>query len=70
MRDCYALSYVGETGYTLYQRQLLNISLIRRQKPDQVALHFNSDKHFESVPLEKKTIWETMRAETLWKKLG
>ena len=49
--------YVGETGDTLYQRHLLNSSLIRRQKPDSIAIHFNSTEHYlndyEIMALEK-----------------
>ena len=56
-KGCDKFVYVGETGDTLYQRHLLNLSLIRRQKPDPVALHFNSNGHsvddFEVVALEK-----------------
>ena len=56
-KNCDKFVYVGETGDTLYQRHLLNLSLIRRQKADPVALHFNSDGHsvddFEIVALEK-----------------
>jgi hypothetical protein len=48
--------YVGETGDTLYERHLLNFSLIRRQKPDPIAIHFNSTEHsvndYEIVALE------------------
>jgi hypothetical protein len=36
---------------------LLNLSLIRRQKPDPIAIHFNSTEHsvndYEIVALEK-----------------
>jgi hypothetical protein len=50
-------STVLETGDTLYQRHLVNLSLIRRQKPDPKAIHFNSTEHsvndYEIVALEK-----------------
>lgn len=56
-KSCDCFIYVGETSDTLYQRHLLNLSLIRRQKPDPVALHFNSANHsvndYEIVALEK-----------------
>ena len=56
-KHCDRFIYVGETGDTLYQRHLLNLSLIKRQKPDPVAVHFNSAGHslkdYEIVPLEK-----------------
>ena len=56
-KQCQKFIYVGETGDTLYQRHLLNLSLIRRQKSDPVAVHFNSEKHsindLEIVALEK-----------------
>ena len=51
------LFYVAETGDILYQRHLLNVSLIKRQKPDPIAIHFNSTEHsvndYEIVALEK-----------------
>ena len=56
-KHCDQFIYVGETGDTLYQQHLLNLSLIKRQKPDPVALHFNSPGHcledYEIVALEK-----------------
>ena len=54
---CDKFIYVGEIGDTLYQRHLLNLSLIRRQKPDPIAIHFNSTEHsvndYEIVAAEK-----------------
>jgi hypothetical protein len=44
-KHCDKSIYVGETGDTLYQRHLLNLSLIRRQKSDPIAIHFNSTEH-------------------------
>ena len=44
-KHCDKFIYVGEIGDTLYQRHLLNLSLIRRQKPDPKAIHFNSTEH-------------------------
>jgi hypothetical protein len=56
-KHCDTFIYVEETGNTLYQRHLLNLSLIRRQKPDPIAIHFNSTEHsvndYEIVALEK-----------------
>jgi len=37
--------YVGETGDALYQRHLLNLSLIRRKADDPVAHHFCTNNH-------------------------
>jgi len=42
---CRAYVYVGETGDTLYQRHLLNLSRIRTRHADPVAAHFYSDEH-------------------------
>ena len=59
-KHCDKFIYVGETGDTLYQRHLLNLSLIRRQKPDPIVIHFNSTEHsvndYEIVALEKNLI--------------
>ena len=56
-KHCDKFIYVGETGDTLYQRHLFNLSLIRRQKHDPIAIHFNSTEHsvndYEIVALEK-----------------
>ena len=69
---CDKFIYVGGTGDTLYQRHVLNVSLIRRQKPDPIAIHFNSTEHSvndcEIMALEKicgdKSYRETI--EKLW----
>ena len=57
-KHCDKCIYVGETEETLYQRHLLNLSLVRRQKPDPIAIHFNSTEHsvndYEIMVLEKK----------------
>ena len=72
-KNCSKFVYVGETGDTLYQRQLLNFSLIRREQPDPVALHFNSAGHsmkdFEVLGLEKIYGNDAYRLtiENLWK---
>ena len=54
---CDKFIYVGETGDTLYQRHLLNLSLIRRQKPDPITIHFNSTEpllnDYEILALEQ-----------------
>ena len=54
---CDKFIYVGETRDTLYQRHFSNVSLIRRQKPDLIAIHFNSTEHsvndYEIMALEK-----------------
>ena len=56
-KHCDQFIYVGETEDTLFQRHLLNVSLIRRQKPDPIVIHFNSTEHsvndYEIVALEK-----------------
>ena len=53
---CDKFIYIGETRDTLYQRHFSNVSLIRRQKPDLIAIHFNSTEHsvndYEMVALE------------------
>ena len=70
-KKCKKYVYVGETGDTLYQRQLLNLSRIKTKYP--VAIHFYTDGHtiqdFSLMGLEeihgdaqyRKTI------ENLWK---
>ena len=69
---CDKFIYVGETGDTLYQIHLLNLSLIRRQKPDPIAIHFNSTEHsvnhYEIVALEKNFGDDSYREtiEKLW----
>ena len=37
--------YVGQTDDTFYQRMLLNFSMIRTRKHDDVAEHFYSENH-------------------------
>ena len=70
----YKIVYVGETGDTLYQRHLLNLSLIRRQANDPVALHFCTNEHsvddFTIIGLEKlyKDDMYRKNRENLWKK--
>jgi hypothetical protein len=48
---------VGNTGDTFYQRMLLNISMIRTRKHDNVAKHFYSENHsvndFMVISIEK-----------------
>ena len=43
-RICDKTVYVGQTE-SLYQRMLLNFSMIRTKKSDAVAIHFNSRNH-------------------------
>jgi hypothetical protein len=67
-KHCDKFIYVGETRDTLYQRHLLNLSLIGRQKPDPIAIHFNSTEHsvndYEIVALEKNSYRETIEKST------
>ena len=42
---CNKIIYVGETGDILYQRHLLNLSLIRRKVDDSVTNHFYTNNH-------------------------
>ena len=73
-KRCDRYVYVGETGDKLYQRQLLNLSLIIRKQDDPVAKHFFTQNHdlgdFGVVGLEKlfgsKEYRETR--EKLWMK--
>jgi len=44
-KRCQQYVYVGETGDTLYQRHLLNLSRIRTRYDDPVAKHFYSNGH-------------------------
>ena len=44
-KKCTKYVYVGETGDTLYQRQLLNLSRIKTKYGDPVAIHFYTDGH-------------------------
>ena len=37
--------YVGQMGDTFYQRMLLNFSMIRTRKYDNVAEHFYNENH-------------------------
>ena len=73
-KKCQKIVYVGETGDTLYQRHLLNLSLIRRQANDPVALHFCTNEHnvddFTIIGLEKlyKDDMYRKNRENLWKK--
>ena len=70
---CRAYVYVEETGGTLYQRHVLNLSRIRTRHADPVAAHFYTDGHsvavFRVMGLEKlhgsDDYWRTM--EQLWK---
>jgi hypothetical protein len=72
-KHCDKFIYVGETRDTLYQRHLLNLSLIGRQKPDPIAIHFNSTEHsvndYEIVALEKNCGDNSYR-ETIEKNCG
>jgi len=71
-KKCDRFIYVGETGDLLYQRQLLNLSLIRRRKEDPVAKHFYTNGHsvddFSVVGLEKLYLDVNYRQtrEKLW----
>ena len=65
---------MGETGATLYQRHVLNLSLIRRKTDDPVAIHFCTDSHnlsdYSIIGMEnlyKGDIYRRFR-ENLWKK--
>ncbi|KAH3802440.1 hypothetical protein DPMN_156117 [Dreissena polymorpha] len=42
---CKIVVYVGETGDTLYQRHLLNLSRIRTRHNDPVTEHFYTNVH-------------------------
>ena len=72
IKHCDKFIYVGETGDTQYQRHLLNVSLIKRKKPDPIAIHFNSTEHsvndYEIVALEKNGADNSYREtiEKLW----
>ncbi|KAH3837797.1 hypothetical protein DPMN_111198 [Dreissena polymorpha] len=72
-RRCRRFVYVGETGGTLYQRHLLNLSRIRTQHSDPVAEHFYTDGHsmddFQIMGLEKLSGSDEYRKtmEQLWK---
>jgi len=72
-RRCSRYVYVGETGGTLYQRHLLNLSRIRTQHSDPVAVHFYTDGHsmddFQIMGLEKLSGSDEYRKtiEQLWK---
>ena len=71
---CRAYVYVGETGDTLYQRHLLNLSRIRTRHADPVAAHFYTDEHsvadFRVMGLEKLHDSDDYRRtmEQLWKR--
>ena len=73
-KKCDKIVYVGETGSTLYQRHVLNLSLIRRQTDDPVATHFYTDSHsvkdYSIIGIEKLYKDDTYRRfrENLWKK--
>ena len=70
---CEKYDYVGETGDTLYQRQLLNLSRIRTKYDDPVAVHFYTNGHsmkdFSVMGLEKLYGDDTYREiiENFWK---
>lgn len=72
-KKCNKIVYVGETGVTLYQRHVLNLSLIRRETNDPVAMHFYTDEHtvedYSVIGIEKLYKDETYRKfrENLWK---
>ena len=72
-KKCTKYVYVGETGDTLYQRQLLNLSRIKTKYGDPVAIHFYTDGHtiqdFSVMGLEKLHGDEQYRKtiENLWK---
>ena len=71
---CDRYVYVGETGDTLYQRHILNFSLIRRQQDDPVAKHFYTEGHtkddYRIVGIEKLFGTDEYRRtrEKLWMK--
>jgi hypothetical protein len=65
--------YVGETGDTMYQRHLLNLSRIRTKYNDPLAAHFYTNDHtvydFSIMGLEKLYGNDQYRKiiENLWK---
>jgi len=71
---CRTYVYVGETGDTLYQRHLLDLSRIRTRHADPVAAHFYTDEHsvadFRVMGLEKLHDSDDYRRtmEQLWKR--
>ncbi|KAH3709007.1 hypothetical protein DPMN_068467 [Dreissena polymorpha] len=57
--------YVGETGGTLYQRHLLNLSRIRTQHSELIAEHFytdGSDEYRETIEQLWKAKLRTYRS--------
>ena len=62
--------YVGQTGDTFYQRMLLNFSMIRTRKHDNVAEHFYSENHsvndFMVIGIEKVFGEDTYRTYIYW----
>ena len=56
-KKCTKYVYVGKTGDTLYQRQLLKLSRIKIKYGDPVVIHFYTDGHtiqdFSVMGLEK-----------------
>lgn len=72
-KRCERYIYVGETGDTLYQRHLLNLSRIRTKYNDPLAAHFYTNDHtvndFSIMGLEKLYGNDQYRKtiENLWK---
>ena len=56
-KKCDKTIYVGQTGRTLYERMMVNLSNIRNNKNDAVSEHFNRDDHvlddYQLVATEK-----------------
>ena len=71
-KKCEKAVYVGQTGDTLYQRMLLDFSMIRTQKVETVAKHFYTDGHtlndFSVIGIEKVYGDDTYRKvrESFW----
>ena len=72
-KKCSKTVYVGQTGGSLYQRMLLNISRIKNQSQDDpVAQHFCLNKHtiedFSVTPIERVSTGEIHRKlkKTFW----
>ncbi|KAH3883074.1 hypothetical protein DPMN_007022 [Dreissena polymorpha] len=71
---CKTFVYVGETGDTLHQRHLLNLSRIRTRHNDPVAEHFYTNGHsvagFRVMGLEQLNGTDEYRKtiEQLWKR--
>ena len=71
-KRCDKTIYVGQTGLSLYERMMVNLSNIRNRKQDPISEHFTNNGHsindYKVIIIEKNYGSETARLtkESFW----